>query len=151
MQIRTTVNTWGLSRLLLRHLLKLFADIGGLFSSADKPEKQGRKYSVFFLDTISPRHRHKTRQPVCTSRSLAFVLLSVPPTKTLQAIFNSSICTCAQLGIWFKTAGGAEHFPRQESSYRWGKKKRTQTILQNLDSEHQVSCPPSSLDLISKI
>lgn len=86
MQIRTTVNTWGLSRLLLRHLLKLFADIRGLFSSADKPEKQGRKYSVFFLDTISPRHRHKTRQTVCTSRSLAFVLLSVPPTKTLQAI-----------------------------------------------------------------
>lgn len=71
--------------------------------------------------------------------------------------FNSSICTCAQLGLWFKTAGGAEHFPRQESSYRWGKKKKDSNNFTKLRFRTSSVLSPiqfrfnfQNLDLISK-
>lgn len=40
MPIRSKVNSWGLPRFLLRHLLELVAALGGLFGSADKPGKK---------------------------------------------------------------------------------------------------------------
>lgn len=44
-----------------------------------------------------------------------------PKTKTYQAIFNSSIHTCAQLGLQVQTPGGAQHFPRQKPPSVWKK------------------------------